>query len=120
MDRGAWRATVHGVAKSRTRLSNLACTGLCKHHYLFQNKFITLAEKRVCVRQPLPALAEPQPGPGPGNAVYTLSLWMSPLEASHQGSQAAEIYAGRLTSLGALQGALSLAPAVRPPREAGG
>ena len=22
MDRGAWRATVHGVAKSRTRLSN--------------------------------------------------------------------------------------------------
>ena len=26
MDRGAWRATVHGVAKSQTRLSNLACT----------------------------------------------------------------------------------------------
>ena len=25
MDRGAWRATVHGVAKSRTQLSNLAC-----------------------------------------------------------------------------------------------
>ena len=24
-DRGAWRATVHGVAKSRTQLSNLAC-----------------------------------------------------------------------------------------------
>ena len=24
MDRGAWRATVHGVAKSRTRLSDLA------------------------------------------------------------------------------------------------
>ena len=24
MDRGAWRATVHGVAKSRTRLSYLA------------------------------------------------------------------------------------------------
>ena len=23
MDRGAWRAAVHGVAKSRTRLSNL-------------------------------------------------------------------------------------------------
>ena len=22
MDRGAWRATVHGVAKSRTRLTN--------------------------------------------------------------------------------------------------
>ena len=26
MDRGAWWATVHGVAKSQTRLSNLACT----------------------------------------------------------------------------------------------
>jgi len=24
MDRGAWRATVHGIAKSRTQLSNLA------------------------------------------------------------------------------------------------
>jgi len=26
MDRGAWRATVHGVAKSRTRLSLHTCT----------------------------------------------------------------------------------------------
>ena len=26
MDRGAWRATVHGVAKSQTRLSYQACT----------------------------------------------------------------------------------------------
>ena len=26
MDGGAWRATVHGVAKSRTRLSNFAFT----------------------------------------------------------------------------------------------
>ena len=26
MDRGAWRARVHGVAKSCTRLSDLACT----------------------------------------------------------------------------------------------
>ena len=26
MDRGAWQATVHGVAKSRTRLSNFTCT----------------------------------------------------------------------------------------------
>ena len=25
MDRGAWWATVHGVAKSQTRQSNLAC-----------------------------------------------------------------------------------------------
>ena len=26
MDREAWRAAVHGVAKSRTRLSNFICT----------------------------------------------------------------------------------------------
>ena len=26
MDRGAWRATVHGVAKSRTRLSDFTFT----------------------------------------------------------------------------------------------
>ena len=25
MDRGAWQATVHGVAKSQTQLSNKAC-----------------------------------------------------------------------------------------------
>ena len=31
MDRGAWRATVHGVAKSQTRLSNLACTHAWVH-----------------------------------------------------------------------------------------
>ena len=31
LDRGAWRATVHGVAKSRTRLSNkTAATNVCQ------------------------------------------------------------------------------------------
>ena len=29
MDRGAWHATVHGVAKSRTRLSNFTLTFTC-------------------------------------------------------------------------------------------
>ena len=33
MDRGAWRATVCGVAKSRTRLSMHACTLVCLHHF---------------------------------------------------------------------------------------
>ena len=28
MDRGAWRATVHGVAKSQTRLSEFTLAGL--------------------------------------------------------------------------------------------
>ena len=31
-DRGAWRATVHGVAKSRTRLSNFTFTFHCLSH----------------------------------------------------------------------------------------
>ena len=30
MDRGAWRATVHGVAKSRTRLSDFTFTSECR------------------------------------------------------------------------------------------
>ena len=38
MDRGAWRAVVHGVAHSRIRLSNLACL----HAYTHTYKWITL------------------------------------------------------------------------------
>ena len=30
MDRGAWRATVHGVAKSRTQLSDFTFTSECR------------------------------------------------------------------------------------------
>ena len=32
MDRGAWWATVHRITKSRTRLSNLACTHIFSVH----------------------------------------------------------------------------------------
>ena len=32
MDRGAWRAAIHGVAKSRTRLSNLTEENICIHY----------------------------------------------------------------------------------------
>ena len=34
MDRGAWQATVHGVAKSRTRLSDFTSTKMEKGSYL--------------------------------------------------------------------------------------
>ena len=43
MDREAWRATIHGVAKSRTRLSNLTeliiicLCDLCKNNILIIN-----------------------------------------------------------------------------------
>ena len=32
MDKGAWRATVHGVTKSQTRLSNQACMHIPQTH----------------------------------------------------------------------------------------
>ena len=34
MDRGAWRGTVHGVAKGQTRLSDWACTHACLFYRL--------------------------------------------------------------------------------------
>ena len=42
MDRGAWWATVHGVAKSRTRLSNFSffqtsCIFKIAHGYTFMH-----------------------------------------------------------------------------------
>ena len=85
-----------------------------------QNTFSALKENPIHLRQSLPALPRARPGPGPGNAVYALSLWMSPLEASHQGNQTAETHRARLTSHGALQGALSLAPALHHRREDAG
>ena len=33
LDRGGWQATVHGVDKSQTRLSDLICTHLCELDY---------------------------------------------------------------------------------------
>ena len=44
MDRRAWRATVHRVAKSRTRLSNLACT-----HVSFRLLLIVFADAYCCI-----------------------------------------------------------------------
>ena len=35
MDRGTWWAIVHGVAKSQTRLSDLACTHMCEYSQYF-------------------------------------------------------------------------------------
>ena len=46
MDRGAWRATVHGVAKSRTRLSDFTFT------YLGQRDFADVVKLRALMRGP--------------------------------------------------------------------
>ena len=43
MDRGAWRATVHGVAKNRTRLSDFTSLCLsqeCKDYLTLKNKLM--------------------------------------------------------------------------------
>ena len=45
MDRGAWRATVHGVAKSRTRLSDFTFTFTQVAVYFHKLNF--LSEKNI-------------------------------------------------------------------------
>ena len=42
MDRGAWQATVHGVAKSQTRLKGLSTRVCC---------FTLLSDKTLCSRK---------------------------------------------------------------------
>ena len=38
MDRGAWQATVHGVAKSQTQLSTLTCIAMNKYICVFSDE----------------------------------------------------------------------------------
>ena len=40
MDRGAWRAAVHGVTKSQTRLSDSAQHSTCVFHHNLKGKFL--------------------------------------------------------------------------------
>ena len=47
MDRGAWWATVHGVAKSRTRLKQLS-TGILKPSVFTSLMFLTQYPLRIC------------------------------------------------------------------------
>ena len=53
METGAWRATVHGVTKSRTRLKRLG-----KHALTCSVPHLT--RSRCCI---IPASASPQPSP---------------------------------------------------------
>ena len=46
MDRGAWRATVHGVTKSQTRLSNQAHRhGAKEHSFKLSKMSVSLGHK---------------------------------------------------------------------------
>ena len=71
MDRGAWRATVHGTAKSWIQLSDLACAHACTHpsSLLVDTRQLKLALKRGGTWRPqarpflllLPRLHQPPP-----------------------------------------------------------
>ena len=47
MDRGAWKATVHGVKKSQTRLISLAYIEICTHHN-YTAQYISNKKKYPC------------------------------------------------------------------------
>ena len=42
MDRGAWQATVHGIAKSQTWLSDWACTRTHTHVFIRNWRFVAI------------------------------------------------------------------------------
>ena len=60
MDRGAWWATVHGVAKSRTRLSDFAFT----FHFLAMEKEMATHSRVLAWR--IPGMGEPGELPSMG------------------------------------------------------
>ena len=56
MDRGAWRATVHGVAKSRTQLKRLSTQHDLALHFHFSTAFSSVSGVLIrCVLQTLSA-----------------------------------------------------------------
>ena len=58
MDRGTWWATVHGVAKSQTQLSNLACSPCAVQQVLLSYLFYT---QSVYMSFPVSQLIPPLP-----------------------------------------------------------
>ena len=66
MDKGAWQATVHGVAKSRTWLSNFHFT---LSHYVCGNLLLSESE----VTQWVPTLCDPMDCSPPGSSVCEIS-----------------------------------------------
>ena len=65
MDRGAWSAAVHGVANSRTRLSNFAFT----FHFYALEKAMTTHSSTLSWR--IPGTAEPGGLPSMGSHSQT-------------------------------------------------
>ena len=48
MDGGAWWAAVHGVAKSRTRLSDLAAAAVADHSYSGSIQEVQIESFKTC------------------------------------------------------------------------
>ena len=55
MDRGAWRATIHGIAKSRTRLSTHA------YNIYIKKKQLAETAESICLLPPPPSPLIPIP-----------------------------------------------------------
>ena len=81
MDRGAWWATVHGVAKSRTRLSNWRWRRYSSRRLLEKAK--RKKKSKVCLSS-----QEEQASMLPGNLAPPWGLW-APAETSSPAEQAA-------------------------------
>ena len=79
VNRGAWWATVHGVAKSRTRLSDQHFTFSLPVGHLGSPKYVILVFKNICntsayivclVTQSCPTLCNPIDCSPPGSSIH--------------------------------------------------
>ena len=81
MDRGAWQATVHGVRKSRTRLS--MCTHACAHTHTprraCDHTLASWRKQRMRSPWPLRGMLTPAPGTGsPASGLVSSLDWNPP------------------------------------------
>ena len=76
MDREAWRAAVHGVAKSRTQMSNWTEQTTCKTLW----KFLKISNTELSYDLATPLL------------VYTLKIWKQGLRQLHTNVQSSIIH----------------------------
>ena len=68
MDRGTWRAIVHGVAKSQTRLSDFTFTGLKRNKEV--QYLPAVIHEKVLVAQSCPTRWNPMDYSPPGSSVH--------------------------------------------------
>ena len=79
VNRGAWRATVHGVAKSRTRLSD----DTCRHHMLMPKQPHCCSPEVVLSSGTRVAGQPPQPPPVPSRPTWAARSRLLPEPTFH-------------------------------------